>query len=93
MFKRKIKLTDEEIDRIAEAVVNKIISKQKEIDEAYFNGSDKIDQEQLSYEMLLQNLVGLQILLHEYVKKELYEEAEIVKNKISEIKTLLDRFK
>lgn len=93
MFNKNNRLTDEDIDRIAEAVVNKIILKQKEIDEAYFGSPGQIDQEQLSYEMLLQNLVGLQILLSEYVKKELYEEAEIVKNKIAEIKTILDKFK
>ena len=43
--------------------------------------------------MLLQNLVGLQILLSEYVKQEKYEEAELTKQKIEEIRTLLDRLK
>jgi hypothetical protein len=93
MFGKRNKLSDEEVDRIAEAVVNKIILKQREIDEAYFsNVPQMLDQQQLTYEMILQNIVGLQILLSDYVKNEKYEEAEITKNKIAELKIILDKF-
>jgi hypothetical protein len=93
MFGKRNKLSDEEVDRIAEAVVNKIILKQREIDEAYFsNVPQMLDQQQLTYEMILQNIVGLQILLSDYVKNEKYEEAEITKNKIAELRIILDKF-
>lgn len=93
MFGKSNKLSDEEVDRIAEAVVNKIILKQKEIDDAYFgNVPPPVDQQQLTYEMILQNIIGLQILLSDYVKNEKYEEAEITKNKIAELRTILDKF-
>lgn len=93
MFGKRNKLSDEEVDRIAEAVVNKIILKQREIDEAYFsNVPQMLDQQQLTYEMILQNIIGLQILLSDYVKNEKYEEAEITKNKIAELRIILDKF-
>jgi protein-arginine kinase activator protein McsA len=93
MFGKRNKLSDEEVDRIAEAVVNKIILKQKEIDEAYFNNvPPALDQQKLTYEMILQNIIGLQILLSDYVKNEKYEEAEITKNKIAELRIILDKF-
>jgi hypothetical protein len=93
MFGKRNKLSDEEVDRIAEAVVNKIILKQREIDEAYFSNVPQVlDQQQLTYEMILQNIIGLQILLSDYVKNEKYEEAEITKNKIAELRIILDKF-
>ena len=93
MFGKRNKLSDEEVDRIAEAVVNKIILKQKEIDEAYFsNIPPALDQQKLTYEMILQNIIGLQILLSDYVKNEKYKEAEITKNKIAELRIILDKF-
>lgn len=93
MFGKKIRLTDEEVDRIAEAVVNKIITKQREIDDAYFNNqANYMDQSHLTYELILQNIIGVQLLLDDYVKTERYEEAEIAKAKLEELRTLLKTF-
>lgn len=87
----KLRMSDDDINKIANRVVEVIMLRQKEIDDAYY--SDPRFQTELSEGMLLQNLVGLQILLSEYVKQEKYEEAELTKQKIEEIKTLLDRLK
>lgn len=85
----KLKLSDDDINRIANRVVDVIMIRQKEIDDAYYN--DPRFQTELTEGMLLQNLVGLQILLSEYVKQERYEEAELTKQKIAEIKNLLNK--
>lgn len=85
----KLKLSDDDINRIANRVVDVIMIRQKEIDDAYYN--DPRFQTELTEGMLLQNLVGLQILLSEYVKQERYEEAELTKQKIAEIRNLLNK--
>lgn len=87
----KLRMSDDDINKIANRVVEVIMLRQKEIDDAYYN--DPRFQTQMSEGMLLQNLVGLQILLSEYVKQERYEDAEVTKQKIKEIKSLLDKLK
>ncbi len=90
----KLKLSDKDIDRIAEAVVEKIILKQQDIDKVYYqNAPPFVDQSQLSHEMLTQNFIGLKMLLNEYIKNEDYEKAGIAQLKLDEIKKLLEKFK
>lgn len=79
------------IDKIANRVVDTIILRQKEIDDEYYN--DPRYQTEISEGMLLQNLIGLKILLNEYIKQERYEEAEITKQKIKEVENLLNKLK
>lgn len=87
----KLRISDKDIDKIANRVVEVIMIRQKELDDAYYN--DPRYQTEISEDMLLQNLVGLKILLNEYVKQERYEEAEITKQKIKEIEDLLNKLK
>lgn len=87
----KLRISDKDIDKIANRVVEVIMIRQKELDDAYYN--DPRYQTEISEGMLLQNLIGLKILLNEYVKQERYEEAEITKQKIKEIEDLLNKLK
>lgn len=87
----KLRISDKDIDKIANRVVEVIMIRQKELDDAYYN--DPRYQTEISEDMLLQNLIGLKILLNEYVKQERYEEAEITKQKIKEIEDLLNKLK
>lgn len=87
----KLRISDKDIDKIANRVVEVIMIRQKELDDAYYN--DPRYQTEISEDMLLQNLIGLKILLNEYVKHERYEEAEITKQKIKEIENLLNKLK
>jgi hypothetical protein len=43
--------------------------------------------------MVLQQMVGLQLLLSEYITTEAYEKAELTKTKIQQLKVILDKLK
>ena len=85
----KVRLTDDVINRIADTVVEKILRKQVEYDYAY----DQTYQQNLTYDMVLQQMVGLQLLLSEYITTEEYEKAELTKTKIKQLKVILDKLK
>ncbi len=84
-----VRLTQEDINKIADTVVEKILRKQIEYDYTY----DQQQQQNLTYDMVLQQMVGLQLLLSEYVTTEDYEKAEITKTKIQNLKIILDKLK
>ena len=84
-----VRLTQEDINKIADTVVEKILRKQIEYDFAY----DQTYQHNLTYEMVLQQMVGLQLLLSEYVTTEDYEKAELNKKKIQQLKVIIDKLK
>ncbi len=84
-----VRLTQEDINKIADTVVEKILRKQIEYDYAY----DQVHQQNLTYDMVLQQMVGLQLLLSEYITTEDYEKAELTKNKIKQLKVILDKLK
>jgi hypothetical protein len=84
-----VRLTQEDINKIADTVVEKILRKQIEYDFAY----DQTYQHNLTYEMVLQQMVGLQLLLSEYITTEAYEKAELTKTKIQQLKVILDKLK
>lgn len=84
-----VRLTQEDINKIADTVVEKILKKQIEYDYAY----DQVNQQNLTYDMVLQQMVGLQLLLSEYITTEAYEKAELTKIKIQQLKVILDKLK
>ena len=84
-----VRITQEDINRIADTVVEKILRKQIEYDYAY----DQVNQQNLTYDMVLQQMVGLQLLLSEYITTEAYEKAELTKIKIQQLKVILDKLK
>lgn len=84
-----VRLSQEDINKIADTVVEKLLRKQLEYDYAY----DQSYQQNLTYDMVLQQMVGLQLLLSEYITTEDYEKAELTKNKIKQLKVILDKLK
>ena len=84
-----VRLTQEDINKIADTVVEKILRKQIEYDYAY----DQVNQQNLTYDMVLQQMVGLQLLLSEYITTEAYEKAELTKSIIQQLKVILDKLK
>tara|TARA_R100001198_G_C5097543_1_gene131250 strand:- start:281 stop:559 length:279 start_codon:yes stop_codon:yes gene_type:complete len=90
-------MTDKEMEKLANLVVNKLISKQQEYDEQFhvdlqetmkdnMGSARNVSQE----ELLLAELARLMTLLSSYEDKEQYEKASIIKNKIDQLKEMLD---
>jgi len=90
-------MTNKEIDKLAELISDKLIAKQKEYDEQFhvdlqetmkdnMGSARNVGQE----ELLLAELARLMTLLSSYEDKEQYEKASIIKNKIDQLKEMLD---
>jgi hypothetical protein len=81
-------MTNEEMERLADLIVTKIIEQQNEIDAAFFEGmNEAIDKgAEFSIEsqedILLGELARLQTILAKYEYEEKYEKAAIIANKI-----------
>jgi len=90
-------MTDEQMEKLANLVVTKLIAKQQEYDEQFhvdlqetmkdnMGSTRNVSQE----ELLLAELARLMTLLSSYEDKEQYEKASIIKNKIDKLKEILD---
>ena len=90
-------MTNKEIDKLAELISDKLIAKQKEYDEQFhvdlqetmkdnMGSARNVGQE----ELLLAELARLMTLLSSYEDKEQYEKASIIKDKIDQLKEMLD---
>ena len=90
-------MTNKEINKLAELISDKLIAKQKEYDEQFhvdlqetmkdnMGSARNVSQE----ELLLAELARLMTLLSSYEDKEQYEKASIIKNKIDQLKEMLD---
>lgn len=91
-----MKLSNEDVDRIAQAIFNKLISHQEklqsELKDEYiiqdeFGNSHNVTEE----EFYLQELENLMHLEEMYVHEEQYEKANIIKNKILRLKLKLSK--
>jgi protein-arginine kinase activator protein McsA len=81
-------MTNEEMERLADLIVKKIIEQQNEIDKAFFEGmNEAIDKGheftvESQEDILLGELARLQTMLAKYEHEEHYEKAGIIANKI-----------
>ena len=90
-------MTEEQMEKLAELVVSKLIAKQQEYDQQFhidlqetmsdgFGNARRVSEE----ELLLSEIAKLMTLLSTYESKEQYEKAAIVKNKLDQLKDKLD---
>ena len=81
-------MTNEEMERLADIIVAKIIEKQNEIDAAFFDGMNEAIDKGAEFtvehreDILLGELARLQTMLASYEHNEHYEKAAIIANKI-----------
>jgi len=81
-------MTNEEMERLADIIVTKIIEKQNEIDAAFFDGMNEAIDKGAEFtvesqeDILLGELARLQTMLASYEHNEHYEKAAIIANKI-----------
>ena len=90
-------MTEEQMEKLADLVVSKLIAKQKEYDEQFHVDLQETMKDNLGNarhvaeeELLLAEIARLMTLLSSYENKEQYEKAAIIKNKIDMLKTKLD---
>ena len=87
-------MTEKEMDRIAEMVVDKIIDRQKAYDEEFKADIQSMVDENTNLEfgtitqdeLIIEEIDGLQERLAQLEEKEDYEAARIVANKIKHLK-------
>jgi hypothetical protein len=81
-------MTNEEMERLADLIVTKIIEQQNEIDAAFFEGMNEAIDKGAEFtvesqeDILLGELARLQTMLAKYEHDENYENAAIIANKI-----------
>jgi hypothetical protein len=90
-------MTEKEMNKLADIIVDKLIEKQKEYDEQFHIDIQETMMKDGGYirqlsteELLLAEIGRLMTLLSSYEDKEQYEKAAIIKNKIDKLKTKLD---
>jgi hypothetical protein len=90
-------MTEEEMNKLADIIVDKLIEKQKEYDEQFHIDIQETMMKDGGYirqlsteELLLAEIGRLMTLLSSYEDKEQYEKAAIIKNKIDKLKNKLD---
>jgi len=90
-------MTEKEMNKLADIIVNKLIEKQKEYDEQFHIDIQETMTKDGGYirqlsteELLLAEIGRLMTLLSSYEDKEQYEKAAIIKNKIDKLKTKLE---
>ena len=82
-------MTEQEMNKLADIIVDKLIEKQKEYDEQFHIDIQETMMKDGGYirqlsteELLLAEIGRLMTLLSSYEDKEQYEKAAIIKNKI-----------
>ena len=92
-------MTDKQMEKLANLVVNKLLAKQQEYDEQFHVDLQETMQDNMGNarhvsqeELLLAELARLMTLLSSYEDKEQYEKAAIIKGKIDHLKKMLDEF-
>jgi hypothetical protein len=90
-------MTEKEMNKLADIIVNKLIEKQKEYDEQFHIDIQETMMKDGGYirqlsteELLLAEIGRLMTLLSSYEDKEQYEKAAIIKNKIDKLKNKLE---
>ena len=90
-------MTEQEMNKLADIIVNKLIEKQKEYDEQFHIDIQETMMKDGGYirqlsteELLLAEIGRLMTLLSSYEDKEQYEKAAIIKNKIDKLKNKLN---
>ena len=90
-------MTEQEMEKLANLVVNKLVAKQKEYDEQFHIDLQQTMQDNMGNarnvsqeELILAELARLMTLLSSYEDKEQYEKAAIIKGKIDQLKKMLD---
>jgi len=84
MFKKRITMTDKEIERLAQKVAKLVINN---LHEGLISGLNEWEPDE--EEDLLAELAKCMTLLDKYLKAEQYEKCEIIKNKIKIIEEKL----
>ena len=92
-------MTEQEMEKLANLVVNKLVAKQKEYDEQFHIDLQQTMQDNMGNarnvsqeELILAELARLMTLLSSYEDKEQYEKAAIIKGKIDQLKKMLDEW-
>jgi len=90
-------MTEQEMEKLANLVVNKLIAKQQEYDEQFHVDLQETMSDNMGHarhvteeELLLAEIARLMTLLSSYEDKEQYEKAAIIKNKIDKLTKKLD---
>ena len=90
-------MTEDQMNQLADIIVNKLIEKQKEYDEQFHIDIQETMMKDGGYirqltteELLLAEIGRLMTLLSSYEDKEQYEKAAIIKNKIDKLKNKLE---
>lgn len=78
-------MTEEEIERLAEAVFQKILSKQEEWEQQFYVNSDR--------DQLIADIVRLNVFKAEAVQSENYEKASELQKEINKLRELLNNKK
>jgi len=90
-------MTDKEIDKLADLIADKLITKQREYDEHFHIDLQETMEKEGGFirqvseeELILAEIARLMTLLSSYEEREQYEKAAIIKNKIDKLKNKLD---
>ena len=90
-------MTEKQMEKLANLIVDKLLAKQKEYDEQFHVDLYETMKDNLGNvrhvaeeELLLAEIARLMTLLSSYENKEQYEKAAIIKNKIDMLKAKLD---
>ena len=89
-------MTEKEMNRIADLVVEKLMKKQREYDEQFHEDFHEVLKDNLGNarqvseeELMLSEIARLMTLLSSYEENEQYETAAIINRKINHLKTKL----
>ncbi|RLI52034.1 hypothetical protein DRO61_00730 [Candidatus Bathyarchaeota archaeon] len=91
-----MRMTEKEMNRIADLVVEKLMKKQREYDEQFHEDFHEVLKDNLGNarqvseeELMLSEIARLMTLLSSYEENEQYEKAAIINRKINHLKTKL----
>tara|TARA_R100000951_G_scaffold86163_1_gene73891 strand:- start:68 stop:346 length:279 start_codon:yes stop_codon:yes gene_type:complete len=91
-------MTEEQMEYLANLVVDKLIAKQREYDDQFHIDIQEVMSDNLGNarhvseeELILSEIAKLMTLLSSYEDKEQYEKAAIIKNKLDKLKNRLDK--
>jgi hypothetical protein len=90
-------MTKDEMERLADLIVDKIIEKQNEIDKTFFDNMQEAMQQGAEFnvvseeDILLGELARLQTMLAKHEHDEEYEKASIIANKIKWLENKISR--
>jgi hypothetical protein len=90
-------MTNSEMEKLADLIVNRIIEKQNEIDKTFFDNMQEAMQQGAEFnvvseeDILLGELARLQTMLAKHENDEEYEKANIIANKIKWLENKISR--